>query len=244
MTIFKSFSILIILFLLFAKVSAKGYFDGSIDFIKNDSTTTLHAPQNGTTTLDNSGFANFSKLQDSVYELDTRIRLNSLFWLKRGLTLSESQWTNYLFNLEHNPTNAFTNSISKMPSNIFAPLPSEVVQYQIGKINALSIPTVTTYTEDLTHFNLRSIGLLLGIVEDVSPEIKYTLAITADVEVVIYSVSAKLIATIFTGTQKPGKYNFYWNGKDDAGKKMPFGDYIAEVRIGSERFVRKRIVIE
>ncbi|MBR3090812.1 MAG: hypothetical protein IKH10_02320, partial [Bacteroidetes bacterium] len=85
--------------------------------------------------------------------------------------------------------------------------------------------------------------VLLGIIEDTSPEIKYSLGMIADVEIVIYSVQAKVIATIFKGTQRPGSYKITWNQRDDKGKKMPYGDYIAEVRIGTDRFVRKRIVI-
>jgi hypothetical protein len=96
-----------------------------------------------------------------------------------------------------------------MPSNIFEPLPTEVVQHRLARISALSIPTVYDFKGGGLQFDLRDIGVFLGIVEDVSPEIIYTLSITADVEVVIYSVSAIRIATIFAGTQKPGKYTIY-----------------------------------
>jgi hypothetical protein len=132
----------------------------------------------------------------------------------------------------------------KMPENIFEPMPEDIVQHRIGLINSLSIPGVYTHTPLVGGINLRSIGLFLGLVDDVSPEISYTLTITADVEIVIFSVSAVAIAKIFEGTQKPGKYSFFWNGKDDSGKKASSGDYIAEVRIGQKQYVRKRIVIE
>jgi hypothetical protein len=186
----------------------------------------------------------YTPQQDSNYARDNKLSLGFLYWLKKGIASSNGDWKLYKQGIFENPSINLAESFAKMPANIFEPLPTEVVQYQITRINALSIPTIHTFSENGTNISLQSIGRFLGILEDVSPEINYTLNYTSDVEIVIYSVSAKIIATIFVGTQKAGKYKIVWNGKDDAGKKMPHGDYIAEVRVASERFVRKRIVIE
>ena len=187
---------------------------------------------------------NYTQEQDANYIQDSKLSLGFLYWLKKGILSSEKEWQIYKQRILETPANNLTESFAKMPSNIFKPLPTEIVQHQIAIRDALSIPTAYTFAPGVgLNVNLRDIGLFLGLVEDTSPEINYTLNYMSDVEIVIYSVSAKLIATIFSGAQKQGKYKIVWNGKDDTGKKMPHGDYIAEVRVGSEKFIRKRIVI-
>ena len=96
-----------------------------------------------------------------------------------------------------------------MPSNVFEPLPNELVQHRIGIINALSVPGIYNHNISGINFNLRDVATFLGMLEDVSPEIKYQLNVTADVEIVIFNVSAIAVAKIFSGTQKPGKYTIF-----------------------------------
>lgn len=186
----------------------------------------------------------YTATQDSAYNADSRLSLPFIFWIKKGLERTDAYWKDWLQSVEDEPSQNLSSSFAKMPKNIFDPMPTEIVQYEINRTNALSIPTISTFSNAGLNVNLKSIGTFLRILEDVSPDITYTLTITADVEIVVYSVSAKVIATIFTGTQKSGRYKVRWNGKNDDGKKMPAGDYIAEVRIGAEKYVRKRIVIE
>jgi len=182
--------------------------------------------------------------QDSNFIRDSKLSFGFLYWLKKSILSSDYEWQLYKQGISNSPYNNLIESFARMPSNIFAPEPTELVQRKIAIQDALSIPTVSNYKSGGTlNFNIRDIGLLLGLVEDTSPKITYTLKYTCEVEIVIYSISAKVIATIFAGTQKQGSYTTYWNGKDEYGKQMPPGDYIAEVRIGSERFVMKRIVI-
>lgn len=182
--------------------------------------------------------------QDSNFFRDSKLSFGFLYWLKKSILSSDYEWQIYKKEFLDNPSNNLIESFSRMPSNIFAPEPNELVQRQITIRDALSIPTVNFYKGGMgLNIGLRDIGLFLGLIEDTSPKITYTLKYTCDVEIVIYSISAKIIATIFVGTQKQGTYTTYWNGKDEYGKQMPSGDYIAEVRIGSERFVMKRIVI-
>lgn len=107
------------------------------------------------------------------------------------------------------PSNALSTSFALMPSNVFEPTSVETVQYQIDRINALSIPGVHTFSDGGIQFNMRDMAVLMGLAEDVSPKIVYTLTRLADVEIVIYSVGAVQVATIFAGTQKAGKYTLY-----------------------------------
>jgi hypothetical protein len=88
---------------------------------------------------------------------------------------------------------------------------------------------------------LSLIGSLLGLTEDTSPTIKYTVEQPAEVEIMIYSVQAIAIAKILQAPQSAGGYSVTWNLRTDAGFRVPTGDYIAEVRIGTQGYVRKRI---
>lgn len=186
----------------------------------------------------------FTKEQDSAYKQDMRLSLPYLFMTKKSLDASEFQWNLWLKNMQNAPNIILSNSFEKMPEGILNPTLEEIVQHRINVIQALSIPTAYTFDPSGLRIDLRKVGTFLGILEDVSPVISYNVPFTADVEIVIYSVNAKIIATIFRGTQRQGNHKITWNGKDDNGKKVPYGDYIAEVRIGQERFYRKRIVID
>lgn len=211
--------------------------------IKEDSTAA--AEKSLPTSSDDITGSQYTPEQDSNFFRDSRLSFSFMYWLKKGLEASQSQWADILQYNENLPGNALKTSFSLMPANVFEPTTAETVQHMLSRHNALSVPTVRSYWDDIgMQFNIRDIGVLIGAIEDVSPKITYTLTLVSDVEIVIYSVSAVQVATIFSGTQRAGKYTLYWNGKDDAGKRMPAGDYIAEVKVGQERFVRKRIVIE
>ena len=196
-------------------------------------------------TVDQStNFIVYTPFQDSNFIRDSRLKIDFIYWLMKGLDRSEGLWQDLLLSYSNTPGNYLSSTFQRMPSNVFEPLPNELVQHRIGIINALSVPGIYNHNISGINFNLRDVATFLGMLEDVSPEIKYQLNVTADVEIVIFNVSAIAVAKIFSGTQKPGKYTIFWNGKDDAGKKVRNGDYIAEVRIGQQSFVRKRIVIE
>jgi hypothetical protein len=90
---------------------------------------------------------------------------------------------------------------------------------------------------------LSLIGSLLGIGEDVTATIRYTVEQPAEVEIIIYSIQAIAIARLIKTMQGAGGYAITWNGKNESGLPVPTGDYIAEVRIGTSAYVRKRIRI-
>lgn len=94
---------------------------------------------------------------------------------------------------------------------------------------------------------LKSIGQALGLTEDVSPRIKYTLLRTERVAVKVYNIKAQLVAVVAEGVQSPGDYKFDWDMLDSAGVRVPYGDYFAEVvaEVKDERrlLLRKRIEV-
>jgi hypothetical protein len=81
----------------------------------------------------------------------------------------------------------------------------------------------------------------LGLVEDVTPKIKYTLERTEAVTVKIYNLEAELVATLVNGPQRPGVYDFEWDFLDAEGARVPYGNYVAEVIVGGRLVMRKRI---
>lgn len=151
----------------------------------------------------------YTPQQDSNFFRDSRLSFGFMYWLRKGLDASQSQWADILQRNENLPGNALKTSFSLMPANIFEPTTGAVVQHMIDRHNALSVPTVRSYWDGGMQFNMRDIGVWLGAIEDVSPKITYTLTLVSDVEIVIYSVSAVQVATIFAGTQKAGKYVIY-----------------------------------
>ncbi len=94
---------------------------------------------------------------------------------------------------------------------------------------------------------LRSIGQALGLVEDVSPRIKYTVLRTERVTVKVYDISAKLVVVLHDDVQAPGEYRFDWNMCDSTGARVELGNYVAEVIMESKEqrrlLLRKRIEV-
>jgi hypothetical protein len=131
-----------------------------------------------------------------------------------------------------------------IPREILAPAPQEIVQHQINIMNSMYVPGVLLYPMGMpgTGFSMNAIGALLGLVEDVSPAIKYDVNVPSDVEILIYSPDARVVASLFSGEQQIGSYSVTWNGRDDRNRVVRDGEYIAEVHIGNSRIVRKRIV--
>jgi hypothetical protein len=95
----------------------------------------------------------------------------------------------------------------------------------------------------LVSVPLSSIGRILGLTEDVTPHISYTVPNTLPVTVKIYNLSAQLVASVVDGVQRPGVYSFDWDLRDASGKRVGSGDYVAEVIVGTRLALRKRIEV-
>ncbi len=90
---------------------------------------------------------------------------------------------------------------------------------------------------------LSSIGQALGLVEDVSPRISYTLLRTDSVSVRVYDLTSRLVAILVEGAQSPGEYRFDWDMNNSMGTRVAAGDYVTEVIVGKRLVLRKRIVV-
>jgi hypothetical protein len=184
----------------------------------------------------------YQEFQDSLYKRFLNLNVTSKTLFQFNLSLSDDEWSKVINNTSELPYQAALRSLNAVPSISFIPTGEEKVRYASNLEAARHVPFVQ-YPNYGVKVALNDIGVFLGLIEDTSPEIFYTLDSPNDVEIVVYSIQAKVIATLFNGKQIPGKYKLTWNYRDDNGRKMISGDYIAEVRIGNVKFIRKRIVI-
>ena len=131
-----------------------------------------------------------------------------------------------------------------IPPELLAPSPQEIAQHRLNIANSQYVPGVLMWPMGTGNLqvNMGDIARLFGLAEDVSPNIAYVVDETSDVTIVVYSASAILIRTLFRGVQSPGAYNLDWDGRNDAGKMIGNGDYVAEVQLGKTRIMRKHIV--
>jgi FlgD Ig-like domain len=153
---------------------------------------------------------------------------------------------------QFSPREAMIANMDINPS-AFVPTPQEQTAYNYGVAQSFTIPGVF---DPFARYGglpgvggrgfsipLSLIGSLLGIGEDITATIRYTVEQPAEVEITIYSIQAIAIARVLKTTQSAGGYAITWNGKNDGGFPVATGDYIAEVRIGTAAYVRKRIRI-
>lgn len=132
-----------------------------------------------------------------------------------------------------------------VPSEYYLPSAREQVQRDFAIMQSQSRPQALPQTPNTgLQIPFAVIGDFFGLTEDVTPVLKYSLDYTAPVEIVIFSSNAKQVAVVFKGVQNPGTYKFTWNARDERGRRMTAGDYVAEVRIGQEKIIRKRIVLQ
>lgn len=132
----------------------------------------------------------------------------------------------------------------QIPREFYLPTGQEITLYQYGLMQSQYVPFLQIYKPYGVKIPLSSIGSLFGLSEDVSPLLEYNLEYVTDVQVSIYNEKGLLVATIVNTIQSPGRYRYYWSGRDDSGRLLPRGDYIGEIRIGKTRFIRKRIRLD
>ncbi len=138
--------------------------------------------------------------------------------VKRALTFDPAEWR---------PTDA---DRARRAAEIWAAQGFDKVFQNIPRVQLVSVP-------------LGAIAVALGLAEDVSPRIKYTMMATDSVSVIVYNTNADTVRVIVSGLQRPGVYDFNWDMKNSAGGKAPMGHYIAEVIVGRRLVLRKRIEV-
>lgn len=64
------------------------------------------------------------------------------------------------------------------------------------------------------------------------------------VELSIYDVTGRLVRTLVSETQTTGPHQVVWNGRDDAGRAVASGVYMARLQSGTKAHVRKMSLIK
>jgi hypothetical protein len=213
----------------------------TLDLVKGD---TLDKNSNDYNTRMPGGFNyEFTPEQDSAYYRALRHRLPVTTRLNFDLNSFANAIAAEMQKLEDEPWRIAMKSLQAVPDEFFIPSDVEKVQFESNIRMSQYIPHIPTLYPYGLKVGVGDVLTFLGLMEDVSPVIKYKLDYQDEIEIVVYSINATVIATLFNGIQVPGSYSITWNGRDDKGRRILSGDYIAEVRIGKERYIRKRIVI-
>jgi hypothetical protein len=74
-------------------------------------------------------------------------------------------------------------------------------------------------------------------------ELNYTLAQPSDCEVTIYDINGRLVKTLMSGQQQLGSYSVHWNGKNEAGDRLPNGVYVCRFKIDNAVVSQRKILL-
>ncbi len=177
-----------------------------------------------------------TEAQDSAYAQAMRMQLPIELRLRYDLM-------NIGYTLISLDPDAEKTGMDYIPTDAFKPDPNMIVQRQENLMRAFEVPFARTYNPYGVRLSFADIGSFLGLTEDYSGNIQFKVDHYTEVEVVIYSIQAVVVATIFKGHLPPGSYQRTWTGRDENGRKLPPGDYIGEVRIKGENSYRKQIIL-
>jgi len=183
----------------------------------------------------------FLPAQDSAYYFALQVRIPTSVRLMNDLKLFANEWNILNKIAALTPWQAAMQNL-ELPSSFFLASDIEKVQRHTMIAESFHIPGMTTYNPNPV-VSIQTVLQAIGLAEDLSPNLAFDLDYADEVEIVIYSIQAKVIATVFKGKRPAGHHKFRWNVRNDDGRLQPSGDYIAEIRIGKTRFVRKRIYI-
>lgn len=190
-------------------------------------------------------FRSATDAQDSAYKRALQLVISARARFDIEARLAAANFELPIASSGDSPVNIARGHLAALPREVFAPRPQQVVQHQINMAKSAEMPTVGAprATETLTGFQipLSTIGDILGFTKDVSPTMRYFVEYPTTVEIVIFSIQAKVVSIILHGKHRPGSYTVTWNGRDQKGRPMPAGDYIGEIRIGKETVIRKHI---
>lgn len=186
----------------------------------------------------------FLRFDDSTQEGQLR-RVDPLLRFLDAFRRDSSAWRAFIDSIGSSPEAAMNRNLA-FNARDWLPTQADQMRRQEDIDRALDRDNIGL--KGITHIPLisiplSSIGQILGLTEDVTPHIGYTVPNTQSVSVKIYNLSAQLVKSIVDGVERPGVYSFDWNMLDEKGKRVSSGDYVAEVLVGKRLVLRKRIVV-
>ncbi|MBN2001548.1 thrombospondin type 3 repeat-containing protein [candidate division KSB1 bacterium] len=105
---------------------------------------------------------------------------------------------------------------------------------------------VGTESEDLKEILPGKFELMQNYPNPFNPltKIEYSIAAESHVTLKIHNLLGQEIRTLINDKVPPGFYSIFWNGKNDAGIKMPSGIYICTLKADQYRESKKMILIQ
>jgi hypothetical protein len=186
----------------------------------------------------------YSSFQDTAFQKAMRLVIPPEIRFSNDLKETQTKWRLNIALQQGIPLDAALRDLERRYPDLYQPNPVEVMHYQESRWRSQYVPFTRTIDIGGMQIPLESIGKIMGLVEDLSPILKYTLDYNTKVQVVIYNMQGIVIAILADERQPAGNYVYNWNGKNDEGILQPPGDYIGEVRIGIDKYVRKRIEVK
>jgi hypothetical protein len=174
---------------------------------------------------------------------DIRYRLDSISVLHEEIRSDHAVWRAYLDSLENTPQAVMARNLAMTPEDWKPTAADRNRREEDIKRSQNAGDLFKNHYVPLVSAPLAAIGRMLGLIEDVTPRIKYTLNGTRPVTVKIYTLTAEPVVTLVEGSQPPGVYSFDWDLLDAAGRRVVYGDYIAEVIVDKVLVLRKRIEV-
>jgi hypothetical protein len=196
----------------------------------------------------------FTPEQDRAFYDALQMPVTPLARFQYELKRFSPAWMEFLLRIRpQDDLQAARESLERVPRSAFEPSGRERTAYDYGIAQAFTVPGIYEPFKrsggigknGLVTFDYTDvIDFLLGRYEDVSPVVSYAVEDAAEVDVVVYSIQAIAVARLFRGQQMVGSYSLTWDLKDFQGRRVPRGDYVAEVKIGTGGIVRKRIKVK
>ena len=73
--------------------------------------------------------------------------------------------------------------------------------------------------------------------------VSFTVPERGNVEISVYDVAGRRVASLFSGEKDAGRYDVQWNGVDDNGERVGAGIYFCRIEAGNTAATRKMVVI-
>lgn len=77
----------------------------------------------------------------------------------------------------------------------------------------------------------------------VTTTLAFDIPFQTQVDIVIYDLLGKRVATLFSGTKNPGFHEISWDGRDEFGKRVASGIYFYQLKAAKTNFSKKMLIL-
>ncbi len=102
---------------------------------------------------------------------------------------------------------------------------------------------VASYELEQNYPNPFWSGATSRFVGNPSTTIKFALPEAGEASLAIYNVNGQLVRTLYSGEMPAGKFSLEWEGKNEAGAPVASGVYLAVLKAGEVRLVRRLVLM-